>query len=279
MARDASMNSMIVNEYETLAYFYKKISQCRRESIPAPLFCGDFKGMAFLIESSLQGNIFSQIIRLDFGYFKKKTILKNIKNVQKWLIQFQNETQRGMIHINEDFIENEIINKIDLFKNMYAISKEEACFLGELTGNFRQYINTSIPLVGIHGDFYIENIFFKNGSAAVFDWSFASYKGLPFLDIFMFANSFYVDATEDSLSSFEKIFFSKNWFSNAIKGFLEGHFNQKGLDLQLVRRFFPLFLLQMSVRDRLMYGIHTSNNELWEKKFHFYVENKNRFIV
>ncbi len=279
MARDAAMNSMIVNEYETLVCFYKKLSHKMKESIPAPLFLGDFRGQAFLIESSLRGNIPPQIIRLNLGYFKKKAIQKNIENVQKWLIQFQEETQSGVIQINEGLIENEIFNKINLFKNWYTIGKKEVSFLEELISNFKKHTNASIPLVGIHGDFYIENMFCQNGEAFVFDWSFAEYKGMPFWDIFMLANSFYVDTPEDSLNSFEKIFFTKNWFSDAVKGFLEGYFNQRGLDLQLVRIFFPFFLIRMAVRNPLKYGIHTNNNGRWREKFNFYVENRERFII
>ena len=280
-SRHLSSASTLQKEYQQLLYFYHTLSPGLRKAIPRPLLSREDPGRFLFVETGLHGSGFSSMVRLDGGPAHQKQIEKILHNVKAWLLKFQKETQEEEVEITEEWIEQNIKAPLDQYQSLYPCSSEEERFFSDYLESWKPYFRTQLPLVACHGDFWAGNMLMDGEDLSVFDWTFSRRKGLPFDDILLFISSFLVDSSERSegnnnMKSFEKIFFSRHWFSQQVRELIVQFFFQHKLSPRMISQIFPLFLIKMAVRKEDEY--HTLRNPLWRDRLAFYIQNQHRFI-
>jgi hypothetical protein len=278
-SRQLTTIATLQKEYQQLLYFHKTLSPEMRKSIPRPLLSREESGRFLFVETGLPGTIVPTVVRLEAGTFHRKQIGKLMQQVKGWLLKFQKETQEGEVEITHEWIEQNVKRPLNQYRSWYSCSSDEEAFFSEYLENWNAYLRTRIPLVAHHGDFWSGNILINQDTVSVFDWTSSRRKALPFHDLLLFVSSFLVDSSErdegdNHVKLFEKLFFSRHWFGQQIAEVISQFFFQHKLSPRLISQIFPLFLINMAIRNEDEYPIHP----LWRERLAFYIQNRNQFI-
>lgn len=280
VSRHLSAIPTLQREYQQLLYFYHSLSPSLRKSIPRPLLSREDAGRFLFVETGLPGAAVPTSIRSAGGVSYQREIGELLQNVKEWLLKFQRETQEGEVEVTEAWIEETVIAPLDRYRISYPCSTAEALFFDQYLENWKPYLRTRIPLVGQHGHFVAGNLMMEEKNVFVLDWTLSRRKALPFDDMLMFISSFVLDPPkrggQDGMESFEKIFFGRNWFSEQVKEVLVQFFFQLKLSPRMLSQLFPLFLINLVLREKDQYpGVCSP---LWRDRLLFYIQNRNRFI-
>lgn len=280
-SRNLSSVPRLQKEYQQLLYFYHAVSPELRRSIPRPLLSREDTGRFLFVETGLHGAGFSTKVQLERGASHQREIQNVLRAVKEWLVKFQKETQEGEIEVTEEWIEQNVKAPLDQYRTSYPCTSDEEAYFSEYLDGWRPYLRTHIPLVAHHGDFWAGNMLMEGDQLSVFDWTFSRRKALPFEDLLLFISSFMVDSSgreegNNNMKSFEKMFFSRHWFSEQVKELLIQFFFQHKLSPRMIAQIFPMFLINMAIRKKDEY--HAFRNPLWRDRLEFYIRNRRHFI-
>lgn len=214
-----------------------------QEVYPHIFFFGELDGHEVIIQSFIKGQRMTKSVKGVRNSLWKKRFLSHISLVNKWLIEFHKNTKQ-----NEELIDkihaSGLVDQIKIkLKSNSEISKDISKLYDDLEGKL--FFN-----VFQHGDLHIDNVLIKdNGDIAVLDWDLSQIEGFPLWDILDFS-IFY---SRLILSGWGKgelpeylpvTFFKNNSISKIISGAISGYIRDLGIDAQVAKILFLLWVGQ-----------------------------------
>lgn len=270
-------------ESNNIKYAREIVKNGLQKNMPLPLGCVEIGEDVTLIMNFIAGQKMSEMISPNM-ILQRNTLKTNIDTCIQWLCDFQQHTQIRKLEFNHDYLQEEFLSGIDNYINKTGSKTLIQTFLNNYKNNLKGFFGIMIPIVCGHGDFFPCNIhIFKNGNIVVLDWADLEKECLPFWDLFMFSCSFrllerYQDKKEHILRSFKFAFFEKNWFSKIVKETFSKYSQLMGINLEMLKSFFPLFLLRNLAKE-IKENSSSGEEGEWEKVFNFYAQNEDKFLL
>ncbi len=269
----------IENEYEILSYLNKNLTTTISRTIPKPILIENILDNKVLVESFLQGKSLIEYITGS----KKSDVMKNVSmqfnNAFDWLINFHNETNILDQKFCESHYNESVLKPIDIFRNSYHSTQEEEKFFKSIENEYQNLIGVPMPFVFAHGDFWLGNIFFHGQSLFVIDWEAGGADSLPFQDIWKFIATASIRLNRSDLvqtdfeNHFRFSFFERHWYSELLKLLVGKYCKQTGGNMEFIKKFFSIFLIEMSIREFKKYGKHIGGDLQWRTYFQYFIEN------
>ncbi len=269
----------IENEYEVLTYLHNNLPTTISKTIPKPILTENILGNKVLVESFIEGKSLIEYITGSKKSKVKLNVTKQFKIALDWLINFHRETSIHDQILSESLYKNSVLKPVEIFRNSYQSTQEEEKFFKNIENKYQNLIGKTIPLVFSHGDYWLGNIFIRNNELSVIDWESGSSKTLPFQDVWTFiatASSRLnpIDLLPTNFKNhFHFSFFDRNWYSDLLKQLVERYCKQTGLNIELIKKFFPIFLIEMSIREFKKYGKHIGGDIHWRTYLQYFIEN------
>ena len=203
-------------------------------------------------------------------------VARDFRAADKWLDRFQRTTATGELVIDSVSIDACVDGVRSRYRREIGWSGAEEELFEALARRGLDFEGTRLPLVGVHGDFWMGNLLMGDGQIeGVVDWELAQLNGLPFQDIFKFPTSygFYLDRAYpgndgvvpghanwgrgrerwarygdwSNLVGFRYSYFERGWFPDLVRQFIERQLARAGVPLALASVFFPLFLAEQAM--------------------------------
>ena len=175
-----------------------------------------------------------------------------------WLTEiYSSKIERGGSSAQE--VEHLMSTLLGYYAELYSPEGEEKQAVEGAWDTVKPLLQRDLPLVPLHGDFWIDNIFVEDGRVSgVIDWEYARPLFLPLFDWFQFQFSAAtaVSSRMDFATIFQNAFLSKNETTAEFAGTLPEYCGAVGMDCdpKLVEALFILWIVETSVRERELFG-------------------------
>jgi hypothetical protein len=272
--RSCDRNRFLEAQYDALRRFRGRLDARLRGSIPAPLFGGEIEGRFVLLQNGMPGTVLPRGLGRRRYPWQRQAFARTLQRVFEWLLDFQSQTRSGNLLLTADLVRREYLRVIDAFRTAYRVDSVEAAYLEDLESSCRALAGTEIPQTAHHGDFYIENLVFSDRGLGVFDWSASKDADLPLWDPFLFVATLHVYEREEGAPEPPHIMLLDHPLRPMLMRFLRDVARHWSIPDDLVRVFFGVFLLKMSLRTVEEYGDNAGRNHLWRKAFGHYVRRQ-----
>ena len=196
-----------------------------------------------------------------------------------WLVQFHRETLSDVEPFGTETFDRFVGAVFDRYRQEVGWSAVEEELMEALTERARRLRGALLPLTGVHGDFWMGNLFVDGPAlGGVVDWELAQAVGHPLTDLYKFPTSygFYLDratagadgsvpghperaehrsrwrpwGTWRNLPGFGYTYFGRGWFPEQARRFVLRHLAALGIPRAINGVFFPTFLAaQATVLD------------------------------
>ena len=265
-------------EYKNLVYAHDKSSPQLKETIPTPVAIDVSSEHCFYLQRYTTGETMSEQIS-PLLYFSKRKLTKEFRAIKHWLLDFQAQTQQENPMTTQQLADQRFLTPYRTLIEGAAVSPEEQQFCTLYQQRIDSIGKIKIPTVSSHGDFFALNIIFGNKNQMyVIDWCDFEQESNPFLDLFTFICTFRLpgkNTKENILSSLEYSFLKKNWFANLLKEFVRDYCDSLNCDYELVKVFYPIFLMNRIQREERLSG-HIAP-QFWREHLTLYIENEEQF--
>jgi hypothetical protein len=258
--------SELTNEYESLRRL-AALELPELEGTVPEVFCeGTAEGHRFILERPAYG---APLWAFVCSSRNSRTGTEKIfTKVTDWLIYLHRNASYKTSFASEACVKENIESAVSLYKKKQGMSSERENRVRVVLDGMRQLAETRIPIVIQHFDFALGNIFYNKatGRICILDWQYATFSGLPLVDLFNFFNgcgytvSGYAAAAKSKadFTSFSKniinpvptekdfinIFYEDNWRSRLVKKYVDKYCVSVGLDTRLVDYMFLVFILE-----------------------------------
>jgi hypothetical protein len=306
VARRPGAEASLEAECEALHRFSRLRCPSVLEDAPKPLALGRVGRQLVLALSPMPGTPMTARYYAAGHTSSPRRVARDFAAAGRWLTRFQQETVHGHVTLDSGSTERFVVDVIDRYREQIGWSAEEERLFRGVVQRAADLRGTTIPLVGVHGDFWMGNLLVGHGQVrSVVDWEQAQVTGLPFRDIFKFATSYglYLDraypggdgtvpghpgwkSARDTwraygdwanLTGFGYSYFGRGWFPQLVQRHIAKHFASLGIPPQISSVFFPLFLAEQAMtlddpafRDGYRAALTGLGNELegtWLFKF------------
>jgi hypothetical protein len=275
-ARRPSAEASLEAEYEALHKFARLRCRSVLQDAPKPLALGRVRGQLVLALSPVPGTPMTARYYAAGHTSNPSRVVRDFTMAGQWLAAFQQETMRAAITLDSNFIRRFVADVVDRYREQIGWSAEEDRLFRAVVRRAAGLRGTTIPLVGVHGDFWMGNLLIGGGQVrSVVDWELAHVTGLPFADVFKFTTSYglYLDRAYPgsngtvpghpgwkpareawraygdwaNLTGFGYSYFGRGWFPSLVRHYIEQHLAALGVPPQLNSVFFPLFLAEQAM--------------------------------
>jgi hypothetical protein len=246
-------NAHTENEHTVLAEVREQVDESLRQTIPQPLGCFYWNGLAVGIDEGVQGRLLFAP-RLNDRLACGRSI-DELRRVTGWLVQLHRQTGAERVRWAELEQHQQLAARFEAFAAAFGEGVGDSALFGSLLRLSDELADARIALVWSQGDFHGGNIYRQGERLRVIDWAAAG-RTLPLLDLLKFAEQWnnHVRRTWDEAGrarSFREMFVFPNTAERRT-----GAVWQAVLDytdrLQLDRRFVPM-LLVIGVVDLALY--------------------------
>jgi hypothetical protein len=275
-ARRRSAEASLEAEYQALDRFARLGCRSVVRDAPKPLALGHVRGHLVLALSPVPGTPMTAKYYSAGHTSNPRRVARDFAAAGRWLAGFQQETMRGHVTLDAKSMPALVADVIDRYREQIGWSAEEDRFFRAVVRRAVALRGTAIPIVGVHGDYWMGNLLVSGGEVqSVVDWELARVTGLPFSDVFKFTTSYglYLDraypggngsvpghpgwtsAREKwraygdwaNLTGFGYSYFGRGWFPTLVRRYIEQHLAVLGIPPQLNSVFFPLFLAEQAM--------------------------------
>jgi hypothetical protein len=306
-ARRESAEASLTAEYEALRTFGRLRCPSVLRFAPQALALGRVGRQLVLAQTPLTGTPMTAHYYVAGHTSDRRRVAHDFANAARWLHRFQHDTLSGYTQLDRRGIDCWVGGVIARYQSEIGWSAEEATLFESVARRALELEGTTIPLVGVHGDFWMGNLLVDGGLVrGVVDWELARLSGLPFADIYKFPTSYglYLDRAYPggdgrvpghpgwqrahahwrsygdwgNLTGFGYSYFGRGWFPELVRGFVEQRFAALSIDPRLNGVFFPLFLAEqaMTLDDPVfrngyrsaLRGFSSEKGESWLWKSH-----------
>jgi len=283
IVRDERYKHTLQKEFDHLSYVWKNASAGFRRSIPQPILLECVGGRTVYMERALKGKLFPQVIKQNWGIWKKKSTAKILEKVEDWLVQFYSEMSWERRSLSEQDVCAYFMDPMEAFSRGFPLTSSELKFLNKLQKKTENLVGQSIPFLPQHGDFWGGSILLDGGEIRVIDWEFFKKRDLPLLDWFMImvhpGFSVAKQGVQSLLSEFGYCF-KQNLCSDSLKDISRALCDRISLNWDFLCVLFPMFLITLaSTRDMNSAGTGHLRNNRWKPLFSYYVQNEAEFAV
>jgi aminoglycoside phosphotransferase len=246
------------------------------QGAPTPIALERVDGHLVLVESSVPGEPMTARYYSPGHTSDPTRVARDFGAAERWLERFQRTTANGEVVIDNVSIDACVDGVRSRYRREIGWSGVEEELFETLTRRGLGFEGTRLPLVGVHGDFWMGNLLMgEDQIEGVVDWELARLNGLPFQDIFKFPTSygFYLDRAYpgnggvvpghagwgrgrerwaqygdwSNLVGFRYSYFQQGWFPALVRRFIERQLARAGVPVGLVSVFFPLFLAEQAM--------------------------------
>jgi hypothetical protein len=171
-----------------------------------------------------------------------------------------------------------IDDPIDFLLRSVKTDKDTIRLLERYAYRLESFYGKKIPTVLSHNDFNPHNLFVDNGRIQIIDWEFSRFDSFPLFDFYHFPFMYsFKYLPGDSRSKHEAFFYDKGWLSDIVKGYMGKISETYGVDSDLLRALFPLYLIYIINRD-LKNQFSTDWHPFIMDTLRYHFENDGRFL-
>jgi hypothetical protein len=273
--RRASAEAALMAEYAALEELTSTAPEAMRGA-PVPIALERIEGHLVLAESPVPGEPMTARYYSPGHASDPARVAHDFRAAARWLERFQQMTATGEVVVDRVSIDACVDGVRARYQREIGWSSVEEELFESLAQRGLDFEGTTLPLVGVHGDFWMGNLLMGEDQIdGVVDWELARLNGLPFQDIFKFPTSygFYLDRAYpgnagavpghvnwgrggdrwarygewSNLVGFRYSYFEQGWFPELVRGFIDGQLTRAGVPVELVSVFFPLFLAEQAM--------------------------------
>ena len=193
--RRPSAEAALMAEYAAL----KELTLMAPEAMhgaPRPIALERVEGQLVLVESPVEGEPMTARYYSPGHTSDPGRVARDFRASAEWLERFQRTTTTGEVLIDSVSIDACVEGVRTRYRREIGWNSVEEELFESLTRRGLEFEGTRLPLVGVHGDFWMGNLLMGEAQIeGVVDWELARLNGLPFQDIFKFPTSygFYLD--------------------------------------------------------------------------------------
>jgi hypothetical protein len=246
------------------------------QGAPLPIALERVDGHLVLVESAVAGEPMTARYYSPGHTSDPGRVARDFRAADEWLENFQRTTATGELTLDRVSIDACVDGVRSRYRREIGWSAVEEELFEAIARRGLDFEGTRLPLVGVHGDFWMGNLLTGDGEiVGVVDWELARLNGLPFHDIFKFPTSygFYLDRAYPgnggvvpgharwgrgrerwarygdwpNLVGFRYAYFERGWFPELVRQFIERRLARAGVPPGLASVFFPLFLAEQAM--------------------------------
>ena len=273
--RRPSAEASLMAEYAALKELTHMAPEAMRGA-PRPIALERVDGHLVLVESPVEGEPMTARYYSPGHTSDPGRVALDFRAAASWLERFQQTTATGEVLVDSVSIDACVDGVRTRYQREIGWNRVEEELFDSLTRRGLDFEGTRLPLVGVHGDFWMGNLLMgEERIEGVVDWELARLNGLPFQDIFKFPTSygFYLDRAYpgndgvvpghvgwgrgherwaqygdwSNLVGFRYSYFEAGWFPDLVRQFIELQLKRAGVPVGLVAVFFPLFLAEQAM--------------------------------
>ena len=306
-ARRPSAEAALMAEYAALKELTLTAPEAMRGA-PTPIALERLNGHLVLVESPVAGEPMTARYYSPGHTSDPSRVAIDFRAAERWLQSFQRTTTTGEVVIDSSSIDACVDGVRTRYRREIGWSDVEEELFETIARRGLDFEGMSLPLVGVHGDFWMGNLLMGQGEIeGVVDWELSRLNGLPFQDIFKFPTSygFYLDRAYPgsdgvvpghpswgrgserwarygdwaNLVGFRYSYFEQGWFPDLVRQFIERQLSRAGVPAGLVAVFFPLFLAEqaMTLDDPVFRnGYRSALTALWQERESTWLWNEDK---
>ncbi|MFM5923939.1 MAG: aminoglycoside phosphotransferase family protein [Novosphingobium sp.] len=274
---DAAQSARLAREQEVIRAIRAKVDAEIGGSLPEPLgrITTD-RGEAYC-ERYLPGR--SMYAEMRNGWMPRRHVQAQLGAAFGWLARFQQATKSGEVRIGDAGPTGPLAVLRNLRETSGLPPREEA-FLAKVIRQAEDLADERLPIVAVHGDFWVRNLAVRPEGLAVFDWENCSEQGLPFSDLLHFAITYgrsypWTPGTwTDPVSAFNRTLDAGGWLGPVLSQHLQAYCRDMGLAPDLLKLAMPSFLAQRAMAERSECDdpAGPTGDGVWRRTFRAYVE-------
>ena len=171
-----SNNENLYHEFKEQKLFYNLYT----DLIPKPILCEKINGFQILVESPIDGKLFSR-------YFQDNVSKTSTKNSLKLILDFNNKLNSGLEPSTFVTLNNEVTSMLDSFSNNYSLEKSDLEFIEQSKLIFLEFFKEKhISQRYSNNDFIQKNFIISNGKPILIDFEFLRKTTMYFFEWFQF---------------------------------------------------------------------------------------------
>ena len=279
VARDAAGEAALRAEHAALRGVLGAGQGGALACIPEPLALERIAGRLVLAQTAMPGVPMTARYYTPGHTADRAAVAADFAAARGWLCGFQHATRSGETTLDRGGVARWVQPVLDRFRAEFDPNAEEAALFELVLERARELDGLRLPLVGVHGDFWMGNLLVAGGDVAgVIDWELGCRAGLPFRDLYKFPTSygFYLDRAYPgrrrvpghperaghrrrwrrygewpNLTGFGYTWFGRGWFPRLVREHVHAQLKAHSIPAAANAVFFPLFLAEqaMTLRD------------------------------
>ena len=272
-------------EFDNLTKIRDVLSTNLKKTIPEVLSLRKINEDFVLIETALKGKTMHRTMVDGDRFLYKRRIRQNSSTALDWLTCFHRDTMDLESSFSKGNDVDSLSSIVNSFKSAYRTAKNENSFCQRLLEKIDHLKDARVPKVWQHGDFWPLNILVdQKNNVGVVDWEFSRPNDFPFWDLFQFFTSISIysrkaDWGRNWGKGFRYTFLCRNWFSELVSREIYRYCLEFNIDRSLVHLFYPLFLMNMSIREFGATRKHELFDTKWRELLDIYIENEKSTIL
>ncbi len=267
---NSRLNLSLQIEYKNLKYLQKVISSSYiLSSIPHPICLEEISNCLCLFETPICGKKMNNL-----SIKGKKKINRVMDIVFDWLVHFHLETRTSQKKFDECILEKYLGREVRCFLTKFHSLDPQ--YKNTLTENLQNiatvYENENIPIIFQCGDISPYNIFLENSKIKVVDWEDSVRESLPYIDIYDFLVNFLCILNPKKVINDKfKFYFVNKGYDNVVSYYLSKYCYALNINHDLVRAFFPFYLVRTINRDAGKYPDDLTKPSRWINRLKIYL--------
>ncbi|GEM_PF-3398627 len=249
----------IRREHEVVTRLYTENSRNSGLVIPRCRFIENFNGFPLLLLDAFNGSPFRKAIRHNRSH-------ESLKIGIDWIARMHLMTRVVGSFTKEDY-EELVAVPLRISANRNGDNPSIADSFQDLALRLETLIGKNIPWVCSHNDFRVSNLRIHEDALQVCDWEFASWPGLPMLDIMNFVVDYYTETSRASFArSFSYVFEEENQYSKEIHSHLKQYCECIGMEEALMPIWIDLFLIhKLYLAQQILFPLQVYYGLEWAK--------------
>jgi aminoglycoside phosphotransferase (APT) family kinase protein len=203
-------------------------------------------------------------------------VAQDFDAARAWLLRFHRDTHVADTRSTSTAFDRWVGSVFQRYRSQIGWSESEERLLEAVTARARELSGCSLPLTGVHGDYWMGNILTRRHTVqGVIDWELSRVSAPPLADVYKFPTSygFYLDRIYGgsdgsvpghperaahrrrwrrfgdwpNLIGFGYTYFGEGWFPQQARRFILDHLAALGIPAEANAVFFPVFLAEQAM--------------------------------
>jgi|GEM_PF-2780395 len=273
---DPQFAGIVEREYEHIKRMHDgPYPDALKNAIPRPIALEQIGKDIVLLETAIVGESMSlQLLRnaRDEQYMREA-----FEDALAWLTLMQNDELKGEAGAAQATAVVE--ETLGYYRELYSPEGDEKQVLEDAWAVVKPLIGAGLPVVPVHGDFWVNNIFRRERQVVgVLDWEFARPASIPVWDLFQFEFSMGIAANPKIelrgifLTAFFRDGSLKQGFRKATRAYCKAQ--SMDYDPKVIEALFVLWLADRAVNERYLFGRSYETDMLRHDNMSLYLENR-----